>query len=215
MASRQNILDRLKAGQFQSDMSSDPSAKNKAVEPKSLAYLSEHFERALAAANAEYRFCTTGDQSETIVKWLEELKLHRCWVSEGTALGQALRQQNTQNIQWVNPVDPMGVDRSEVFNQIDIGLTQSHSAIAETGTLVVIPDANEPRTMSLVPPAHLVVVNKSDLFWQFEDWVLQHPEAHKNTNVVFITGPSKTADIQQTLAFGAHGPKRLLVLIVE
>lgn len=215
MASRKNILNRLKAGRFQSDMSAEPTAQNEPVEVKSQQYLSDHFEQALAAANAEYRFCNQQNQTETIINWLEELKLTQCWVSEDSVLGQAIRQQQPQNIQWVNPADPMGVDRSQVFNEIEIGITMAHSAIAETGTLVVIPDANEPRTMSLVPPVHLVVLNKNNLCWQFEDWVLDNPDVHKNTNVVLITGPSKTADIQQTLAFGAHGPKRLLVLIVE
>jgi len=70
--------------------------------------------------------------------------------------------------------------------------------------------------MSLIPPVHIVLLKQSDIASSFQQIVDQPPweSAAMPTNIVFISGPSKTADIQQTLAYGAHGPKRLIVIII-
>lgn len=104
--------------------------------------------------------------------------------------------------------------RKALFDSVDAGLTRARSAIAETGTLVLWPDRNEPRLMSLVPPVHFVLLDPctvhASLFdaMTAEGWAQGLP-----TNALLISGPSKTADIQQTLAYGAHGPRELVVLL--
>ena len=101
---------------------------------------------------------------------------------------------------------PQHVDRS----------SGARAAIAETGTLILWPDANEPRLMSLVPPVHIVLLDATRIYNTFfeamtaEGWKDGLP-----TNALLISGPSKTADIQQTLAYGAHGPKELVVLMLN
>ncbi len=101
-----------------------------------------------------------------------------------------------------------------MFRHMDAGFTAARSAIAETGTLIVWPDAQEPRLLSLVPPVHFALLDATaihpDLFTAMhtENWSAGLP-----TNALLISGPSKTADIQQTLAYGAHGPKELVVLL--
>ena len=89
-------------------------------------------------------------------------------------------------------------------------------AIAETGAIILWPTEKEPRLMSLVPPIHIAVVKADKIFNSFcdviqaENWPQKMP-----TNVLLISGPSKTADIELVLAFGVHGPKELIVLILE
>jgi L-lactate dehydrogenase complex protein LldG len=103
-----------------------------------------------------------------------------------------------------------------LFNECSAALSSSRCAIAATGTIVLWPDENEPRSLSLVPPVHFVIVDANKLHADFtrlieaEQWQNKLP-----TNVVLISGPSKTADIQQTLAYGAHGPKTLIVLLLN
>jgi L-lactate dehydrogenase complex protein LldG len=88
--------------------------------------------------------------------------------------------------------------------------------LAESGSLVLWPDADEPRLMSLVPPLHIALLQADRLFENFaqliarENWAAGMP-----TNALLISGPSKTADIEQTLAYGIHGPKALITLILE
>ena len=104
----------------------------------------------------------------------------------------------------------------ETLFQIDAGITSTRGAIAETGAIVLWPDEKEPRLLSLVPPVHIAVLEAGKIFNTFcemlqtENWPEQMP-----TNVVLVSGPSKTADIELVLAFGVHGPKELIVLILE
>ncbi|MEX2961118.1 lactate utilization protein C [Microbulbifer sp. TYP-18] len=106
--------------------------------------------------------------------------------------------------------------KEALFNSVPAAITGSHCGIASTGSIVLWPDAAEPRSLSLVPPLHIVVVEQNAIYNDFGDliksqcWSRQLP-----SNVVLISGPSKTADIQQTLAYGAHGPRELVVLLVE
>ena len=102
-----------------------------------------------------------------------------------------------------------------VFN-IDAGITAAAGAIADTGAVILWPTEKEPRLMSIVPPIHIAVLkadtihNSLSEVMQKENWSVKMP-----TNVVLLSGPSKTADIEMTLAFGVHGPKELIVLILE
>jgi L-lactate dehydrogenase complex protein LldG len=102
-----------------------------------------------------------------------------------------------------------------MFRHIPASLTAARAAVAETGTLILWPDEHEPRLMSLVPPVHIVLVEAGRIYntffeaMQSEGWKDGMP-----TNALLISGPSKTADIQVTLAYGAHGPKELVVLLL-
>jgi L-lactate dehydrogenase complex protein LldG len=104
--------------------------------------------------------------------------------------------------------------RDVLFDDVDAALTLAKSAIAETGALVLWPTPAEPRLMSLVPSVHFVLLDVATIHADFfsaitaEGWAQGLP-----TNALLISGPSKTADIQQTLAFGAHGPRELVLLL--
>jgi L-lactate dehydrogenase complex protein LldG len=130
---------------------------------------------------------------------------------EGTALAQAL----PPGIKAVGFDRPLEAWKGELFDTVDAGFTVARSGLASTGTLILAPDTGSPRTMSLVPPVHIALVYASTL----------HPDLHAAvraerwsdgmpTNLVMVSGPSKTSDIQQTLAYGAHGPRQLWVVIV-
>ncbi|WP_019935658.1 LutC/YkgG family protein [Oceanimonas smirnovii] len=111
---------------------------------------------------------------------------------------------------------PLEEWKDELFNTIDAGITGCHGAIAASGSLVLWPGPEEPRTLSLVPPHHIAILKASTLHPNLpammtdEGWSRGMP-----TNLLLVSGPSKTADIQQTLAYGAHGPSALTVLILE
>lgn len=106
--------------------------------------------------------------------------------------------------------------KSKLFNEVDAGITHCRAGIADTGTLVLWPDIAEPRTLSLIPPCHIALIKGSTIVSNFAE--LMEKQAWQNnmpTNIVLVSGPSKTADIQQTLAYGAHGPSQLLVILIE
>lgn len=132
--------------------------------------------------------------------------------SEGAVLSRTL-PSTVEAIAYRRPIEDW---KRELFDTIDAGFTVARSGIAATGTLVLVPDARAPRTVSLVPPLHVALVYTDTLHadlhaaMRAERWQEGMP-----TNLVLVSGPSKTSDIQQTLAYGAHGPRQLWVLIVE
>lgn len=109
--------------------------------------------------------------------------------------------------------------KSRLFNEIDVSITDSHAGIAETGSLVLWPDGDEPRLMSLVPPVHIALLDADKLYQSFAALIAEQKWAERAegmpTNALLISGPSKTADIEQTLAFGIHGPQQLITLLLD
>lgn len=96
-----------------------------------------------------------------------------------------------------------------------IGVTGAFCAIAETGTLMLLSGADTPATTSLLPETHVAVLNPSRIVATMEDaWDLMRKECKQPPRTVnFVSGPSRTADIEQTVTLGAHGPYRVLIII--
>jgi L-lactate dehydrogenase complex protein LldG len=101
----------------------------------------------------------------------------------------------------------------------EVSLTPAFAGIAETGTLFMASGPETPSTLNFLPENHIVIVKASQITGGFEDaWDQlrkKYGEANMPRTVNFISGPSRTADIEQTLIMGAHGPRRLHIVIVE
>src|SRR5690606_29717660 len=96
-------------------------------------------------------------------------------------------------------------------------LTGSLAGIAETGTLMLASGEQGPTTLNFLPETHLVVLRESDLVGPIEEaWKRLRERADEGLprTVNFITGPSRTGDIEQKIQLGAHGPRRLHVLLL-
>ena len=99
---------------------------------------------------------------------------------------------------------------------IDVGITTAQAAIAETGTLVLDSSRERNRLVSLVPPVHIAIVDASSIFQTLgEALAFIHQDGNISPAVTFITGPSRTADIELTLTIGVHGPQELYVIVNE
>jgi len=96
----------------------------------------------------------------------------------------------------------------------DVGVTGCDAAIAETGSLMLLSGEGKPRTASLLPPLHIAIVKRADLRFSMAD-CLQERAADISASAccTFITGPSRTADIELTLTLGVHGPGRVVVVV--
>jgi L-lactate utilization protein LutC len=103
----------------------------------------------------------------------------------------------------------------EVCARVDIGITSADYALSDTGTLVMIASPAEARLMSLLPPAHLAVIPKACILTGLDELftIIPNP-AEVSSSMVLITGPSRTADIEQILVRGVHGPGQVTVVIV-
>ncbi|WP_175760111.1 LutC/YkgG family protein [Burkholderia ambifaria] len=177
--------------------------------------LAQTMQTALAASHAEV-WCASADAwPAQLAARLADAGVRRLLLDparpESAALAQALPDA-VAPVPFDRPIDAW---KGELFDTIDAGFTVARSGIATTGTVVLAPDAGTPRTVSLVPPLHVALVHANTLHADLHAAV--HAErwhAGMPTNVVLVSGPSKTSDIQQTLAYGAHGPRNLWVVIV-
>ncbi len=97
-----------------------------------------------------------------------------------------------------------------------VGVSGAFCAIAETGTLMLVSDAASPASVSLLPETHVALVPVGRVVAHMEDgWDLARSELRTLPRAVnFISGPSRTADIEQTLVLGAHGPYRVHIILV-
>jgi L-lactate dehydrogenase complex protein LldG len=97
-----------------------------------------------------------------------------------------------------------------------VGITGAFCAIAETGTLMSMSGRDTPAAVSLLPETHVAVVRKSRIVRGMEEaWQLMRDELNEPPRAVtFISGPSRTADIEQTVTLGAHGPYRVHVILI-
>ena len=100
----------------------------------------------------------------------------------------------------------------------DVGVTDVHAALAETGSLICNVDAKHSRGLSLVPPVHIAIVGARQILPDMLDYFATQ---HDVTGIALpssqaiITGPSKTADIEGQLVTGVHGPGKVFVYVVE
>ena len=92
------------------------------------------------------------------------------------------------------------------------------AAIAETGTLALVSGADNPTTLNFLPDNHIVVILVEDVVGDLESVFARLRQRYGAGNAPrtlnFVTGPSRSADIEQTLLFGAHGPRRLHIMLV-
>jgi len=170
---------------------------------------------ALIAAHAEVICASPASWPARLADRLAETGVRRLLIDPETPEGAALTKTLPASIETVAFNAEIEAWKRELFDTIDAGFTVARSGIAATGTLILEPDRGSPRTMSLVPPLHIALVRAGSLHADLhsaaktERWSAGMP-----TNLVLISGPSKTSDIQQTLAYGAHGPRWLWVVIV-
>lgn len=103
-------------------------------------------------------------------------------------------------------------------NTDEVSLSHAFAGVAETGTLVIPSGPENPTTLNFLPDTHIVVLAKSDVLGVYEDvWDrlrAAYGEAAMPRTLNLITGPSRTADIEQTIELGAHGPRQLHVILV-
>jgi L-lactate dehydrogenase complex protein LldG len=219
MTARSNIMDRLRAGA----LAAPPAA---IARPDVGAWYATHrrsegtaercarLRAALEAVKTEVHDTTAAEWPELLLRLAASKGLRHLLIGADTPHGDQLAAAHRGPLELRRYEQPIEAWRDTLFDSVDAALTLARSAIAETGSLIHWPTPAEPRLMSLVPPVHFVLLDADRIHADFhaamsaEGWKEGMP-----TNALLICGPSKTADIQQTLAYGAHGPRELIVLL--
>lgn len=175
--------------------------------------------KLMEAVHTEIHLTSGEGWPELLAQLLHDRQLASVLIAPTTPHGQRVVQHWAKNPglptlkTYERPIEEW---KTELFNDTPASLTTTLGAIAATGSLILWPTREEPRLMSLVPPVHFALLKASEIrdnFYQVQqefNWAQGMP-----TNALLVSGPSKTADIEQVLAYGAHGPKDLVVLILE
>ncbi|MDK8463418.1 lactate utilization protein [Marinobacter sp. SS13-12] len=177
------------------------------------------FEQTIESVHGEVHRTTEAGWIDRLAEILQSRGAQTLLIAKDHEIGKALqsatkgREDLPHLLIYDEPVESW---QETLFSEVDAGITSTRGGIAETGSLILWPSVDEPRLMSLVPPIHIAVLKASELYTTFhqamqsQGWATGMP-----TNALLISGPSKTADIEQTLAYGVHGPKELIVLVIE
>jgi len=194
------------------------------------AALVEAFSREATALGVHLHRCETPAQAtETILKVLGEIGGTEilAWADDALPLGElgaAVRSEElalnaAKGWRVLDPNVPGdGPARREKLAELgraSAGLTGALAGLADTGTLVLHGGAGRPRLASLLPPVHIAMLRASHIYPTMAAFLAAHAEAvHAGSNLVFITGASRTSDIELTLTLGVHGPKILHIAVL-
>lgn len=215
--SRDRILRRLHAAVKQHPVDA-PRAAALPAKTLSQGQKIEKLKGLMEAVRTEVHVVAAQDWTDPLKKILKNRDLRTLLYAPGTTVGDRLQkawmEESTGLPQLVTYAGDIEELKEDLFH-VDAAITSTAGGIAETGALILRPDRKEPRLMSLVPPIHIAVLEAEKIFdtlekaMQTDNWAAKMP-----TNIVLVSGPSKTADIELTLAFGVHGPKELIVFIL-
>ncbi|EJN28569.1 hypothetical protein PMI36_00180 [Pseudomonas sp. GM79] len=221
MSAKQNILAKLRTSLTGTTPVPDNFDVELVTEPYT--YTPEQripqLRKLMEAVHTEIHLTSGEGWPQLLAKLLQDRQLPSLLVAPTTPHGQRITQHWAKNsgLPALKAYDcPVEEWKAELFNDTPASLTTTLGAIAATGSLILWPTREEPRLMSLVPPVHFALLKASEIrdnFYQVQqefEWAQGMP-----TNALLVSGPSKTADIEQVLAYGAHGPKDLVVLILE
>lgn len=114
------------------------------------------------------------------------------------------------------PVDARGRRAHQLgYYDCAVGLTGADAGLAESGSIILSSGRGRPRMASLIPETHIALLPRSRISASLGHWILDRPDAlATEANWTIITGPSRTADIEQVLTRGVHGPRDVHVVIV-
>lgn len=226
--SRHHILNKLRAVQSPF-MDAEPRPKTylrvTSAEGLTPENLIERFQTELINLRAEpFQVADEHGAREKIVSLLQEHQAKRvlAWDFQHISVEGLETAIRAENIEIVFP-DLKTDDRPEVMTHAEgaeVGLTGVDAAAATTGTLIFSSGIGKGRTPTILSPLHIVVIRREQILPQIEDWVAQKREAglaqfvESAANFCFISGPSRTGDIEMEMVFGAHGPARLQVIII-
>ena len=219
-SSRSRILKRLHGIHSQSRFADHPEI----TETQSPSWTTEEkiscLKSKMEAVQSEIHCCSEQEFDTVFRKVVDEKSIRSLLYAKNTQLGSrihSLKQSNQENMpELVNYDVSIETMKKRIFS-IDASITETLGGIAETGSLILWPSRDEPRLMSLIPPIHLAVLQAEKIYNTFSEAIDEGRWAEKGmpTNALLISGPSKTADIEQTLVYGVHGPKQLVVFIIK
>lgn len=233
--SREEILKRIRGGLHRlaivrrKDENISPSSSSYKESQQKLEKLHKEMdERRLLLLDMFMNEITKVSGKAIILKSEDEIKDYVIrLVEEHSAKSLAIwesdfvKQINLRKFLEIKGLKFASLNSKEEMAEADIGITEADFGIADTGTLVLIANEKQPRSVSLIPPIHVAILHSDVILEKMEDVFVIFKNSLDETGsiakltscITFITGPSRTGDIELNITLGVHGPKELFVLI--
>lgn len=211
MSARDRILARLQPKVIASDSDVDLSVHLDKQYPEDERIA--RFRDKLESVHGEIVPCSEASWTDTLAEVVRNEGFENLLVGSGVLPDQAAAAVDCQVRRYDRPIEDW---KGELFADVAAGFTTCKGGVAETGSLILWPSPAEPRLLSLVPPVHIALLFTKDLNNTLTEVLTQQNwQSGMPTNALLVSGPSKSADIAQVLAYGVHGPKRLIVLLAS
>jgi L-lactate dehydrogenase complex protein LldG len=185
------------------------------------AELASQFAHELERVNGHFiGIIRAGEVCKKILALISELRPRRVAVGEAVALNLAplLKSLADSRIEVVTAGKTNDTGRTALRERLagcDLAVVEAHYAIAATGTLVVVASPEQPGSFTLLPPTNIFVVDAAHVLPDIAQVLkVLGPATVTQHRVAFITGPSRTADIEKRIVLGVHGPKDLYTAVV-
>lgn len=209
--SREAILDKVRAALGRTPgqpIADPPQARIRMKEMDTEARIASMLGAVEALAGKTYRAPTAADACAYVAKLIEG----KTAVASNAPY---LRQSGITELPAVRSGFTDAAKLRAICSTAGVGITSADYALADTGSLVMLSSRDEARLISLLPPVHVAVIPAERLLSGIDELFIILPRpAEQTSSMVLITGPSRTADIEQILVRGVHGPGKLTVVVV-
>jgi L-lactate dehydrogenase complex protein LldG len=210
--SRRQILDRLRAAPAPFPGVETPATLRPVVPRGSTgraALVARFVEEAEKLACQVSRTRNEKEALATVLSLLVGETAISCWAPEEIPLPGLIAALEEAGVRRAPPADAT----------VRVGLSGAQAALAATGSLILTSGPGRDRATSLLPPVHVVVLREAQIMADLEQWMeVQREDGFKEmrgaSNIVIVSGPSRTADIAMELVMGMHGPKELQIVLL-
>lgn len=172
------------------------------------------FMQALTAVYGEPHLTENlADATTKLSQILADLGAKRVLINDEAPLAGLNLPVRWPHITW-HVVGQTGDDLRAFAAEADVGISGAAAALAETGSVIITSGPGRSRVATLFPPVHIVLLPTSAITADLFTFTAAR-QGNLPANLTFVSGPSKTADIEQTMAIGVHGPKRFIVILYQ
>jgi len=216
MNARNAILSRIRNALADGEPTEQPPIPQ--VWPKkkfNLETKAKQFAESLEAVQGEIIRCSSAEETkEKLAELLDRENWDTIAAIENPNTKQAVEKLSAKRVSWIEP----DTDHRQLA-KLPAGLIVARHLLADTGSCIIDCNTREERLMCYMPPACVVIAKTSTLAAHMQDIWADIGEGmadlERRGEYVIVTGPSRTADIEKILILGVHGPKRLIVLLVD